>query len=78
MSDQNQTPVAPIMPKTMLVGTSVGVPVSLFVIWYLNTFVYPGKIPIEVATVVGGAAGQVVAVIWHIFQQLLAKAGIEI
>ena len=77
MTDQQPQQNNSIIMRTMSSGAVIGMPISVFVIWYLNTFVYPGKIPIEVATAVGGAAAQVVAVVWHILQQLLSKAGIE-
>jgi hypothetical protein len=77
VSTPNPTPQLKIATRSMMAGAYVGTPVSLIVVWYLNTFIYPGKITLEVATAVGGVTAQIVAVTWHIIQQLLAKAGLE-
>ncbi len=79
MTDTDSTPpkINTIAMQSMSSGTVIGMPLSVFVIWYLDTFVYPGKIPVEVATAAGAVIAQVVAVAWHIFQQLLSKAGIN-
>lgn len=58
-------------------GALFGLPAATVFVWYLNTFIWPGQIPIEVATAIGSATSVVFSSIWHIAAQLLARWGIH-
>lgn len=74
MDSTSSAPTSSSMASSAGVGTALGI----IGVWYLNTFVWPGKIPIEVATSVGGVCAGTTAVMWSIFKQLLHKTGIEV
>jgi hypothetical protein len=59
------------------VGNYSGTPIAVVVVWYVNTYIVKGEMPIEAAVVVGALVNQVVTTLWHIVSQLLGKAGIE-
>jgi len=59
------------------VGSYSGTPIAVVVVWYVNTYIVKGEMPIEAAVVVGSLVNQVFTTVWHIVAQLLNKVGIE-
>lgn len=75
----NAKPVKLPGAKEALVSSATfGSPLATLIIWYLDTYVCPGMIPLAIATIAGGLISTAVGTLWHIFRQLLHRRGIEV
>lgn len=73
-SNLRQTPTA----NSVLSGSLFGMPVAVVAVWYLNTYVWPNQMPIEVATAAGSVISTVISSVWHLASQLLRRFGLTL
>ena len=78
MPDPNQNRTQYPTASSVASGTLIGAPLATIIVWYFNTFVFPGKIPIEIATALGSVITTLTATFYHIAGQLFAKLGLSL
>jgi len=69
---------APVTTMQITSGALFGLPAATVGVWYLNTFTWPGQIPVEVAAAIGSLVSVIFSSVWHLGAQLFAKFGLHV